>query len=193
MRNRSGLAWVLAILMPLSTAAAPTLEEETAEARTLANQLIQELGAELKQQLSAVGPAGAIGVCKDLAPRLAGNLSRQTGYKVSRVSLRARNAMIGQPDAWEQRGLLQFDQRVTLGETADGMERVEFVEEPQGRYFRYLRALPTQPLCVSCHGDAAALGEDVKARLTSEYPKDKAVGYRAGTIRGAVSIKKPLF
>lgn len=193
MQNRLRVIVVAALLASASSIAAPTLEEETAEARTLANQLIQELGAELKQQLSSVGPAGAIGVCKDLAPTLAGKLSRQTGYRVSRVSLKPRNAMIGQPDPWEQRGMLQFDQRLSLGETADGMERVEFVDEPQGRYFRYLRALPTQPLCVSCHGDTSALGEDVRARLSSEYPKDKAVGYKAGTIRGAVSIKKPLF
>lgn len=192
---RNCLTWPLLVLVLVPSAAvpAPSLDEETAEARALANQLIQELGNELKQQLGAVGPAGAIGVCKDIAPTLAANLSRQTGYKVARVSLRPRNALLGQPDTWEQRGLLQFDQRVSLGEAADGMERVEFVEEPQGRYFRYLRALPTQPLCVSCHGEASSLGEDVKSRLSAEYPKDKAVGYKAGTIRGAVTIKKPLF
>jgi hypothetical protein len=33
---------------------------------------------------------------------------------------------------------------------------------------------------------------DVKAKLATEYPGDKAVGYSAGMIRGVLSIRKPL-
>jgi hypothetical protein len=32
----------------------------------------------------------------------------------------------------------------------------------------------------------------VRARLATEYPHDKATGYSAGQIRGAISIKRPL-
>jgi hypothetical protein len=32
----------------------------------------------------------------------------------------------------------------------------------------------------------------VKARLKDLYPDDRAVGYQAGEIRGAITLKRPL-
>jgi hypothetical protein len=54
-----------------------------------------------------------------------------------------------------------------------------------------MRALPTQPLCLACHGDAASLSPAVSARLKELYPEDRAVGYTVGQIRGAMTIKRP--
>jgi hypothetical protein len=34
--------------------------------------------------------------------------------------------------------------------------------------------------------------EGVKAKLASDYPMDRARGYRVGELRGAVSIKQPM-
>lgn len=162
------------------------------EHRRVTGELVQQLGAALKQELGASGPEGAIAICKDLAPAIAGELSRSTGWKVSRVSLRPRNPMLGLPDAWEQRVLAQFDRRAAAGDKPDALEYSEIVSEPGGRYARYMKALPVQPLCLACHGTPQTLSEGVRTRLDSEYPHDRAVGYAAGEIRGAVSIKTPL-
>ena len=54
-----------------------------------------------------------------------------------------------------------------------------------------MRALPTQELCLGCHGTDDRLSPAVKARLAALYPDDKAVGYGLGQIRGAMTIKKP--
>jgi hypothetical protein len=32
----------------------------------------------------------------------------------------------------------------------------------------------------------------VRAKLATEYPMDRATGYREGELRGAVSIKQPM-
>jgi hypothetical protein len=165
---------------------------ETQAARALAGQLVQQLGGTLKAELAANGPEGAIGVCKDAAPAIAGTLSRQSGAKVARVSLRTRNAMLGSPDAWEQAVLAEFDKRAAAGEKLDAMEHAEFVDEPAGRYFRYLKAIPVQPMCLACHGTAETIPEGVKRRLAADYPNDRATGYAPGQIRGAVTIKKPV-
>lgn len=181
-----------ALACTTTTLAQSDLEVETQAARALAGQLVQQLGGTLKAELAANGPEGAIGVCKDAAPAIAGNLSRQSGAKVARVSLRARNAMLGSPDAWEQAVLATFDRRAAAGEKLDAMEHAEFVDEPAGRYFRYLKAIPVQPMCLACHGTTENIPEAVKRKLAADYPNDRATGYAPGQIRGAVTVKKPL-
>lgn len=168
------------------------LADQTADARATASQLVQKLGAALKQEMAAGGPQQAISVCRDIAPGLAGELSRSSGGRVARVSLKTRNPLLGLPDAWEQQVLMDFDRRAASGEKPETLEYSEVVEEPQGRYFRYMKALPVQPLCLSCHGGPESVSDQVKMKLASEYPHDRAFGYTLGQIRGAVTIKQRL-
>ena len=51
--------------------AAQTPEERLAASRAAAGQLTQQLGAELRKELAAGGPAQAIGVCRSVAPEIA--------------------------------------------------------------------------------------------------------------------------
>jgi hypothetical protein len=164
----------------------------TQQARQVSTDLIKQLGAALKQALSESGPEGAISVCRDTAPMLAASLSRQTGWKVSRVSLKTRNSLIGQPDAWEQQVLRDFDEAAAAARNTTKLEYTEIVTEPDARYFRYMRALPVKPLCLTCHGTDKTVPASVRARLEQDYPNDRATGYYAGQIRGAVTIKRRL-
>lgn len=159
--------------------------------RTLSKALVEQLGATLKKELAERGPEAAIEVCKSMATELAAQLSRQHGARVSRVSLRVRNALLGSPDSWEQTGLRELEQRLVNGEQGERLELWEAVSEPAGKYFRYLRAIPVQPLCLTCHGSPESIPDGVKARLEKDYPHDRAVGYSAGQLRGAVSVKLP--
>jgi hypothetical protein len=77
-------------------------------------------------------------------------------------------------------------------ENPANMEFAEVVTEPQGKYLRYMKAIPTQDVCLKCHGAPDTIAQPVKDILGAEYPKDKATGYTLGQIRGAVSIKKPM-
>jgi len=160
--------------------------------RQAASELTQQLGTQLKAELARGGPEAAIGVCRDVAPQIAGRLSREHGWHVVRVSLKTRNALLGMPDAWEQAVLADFDRLGTAGEKPETLERAEVVEEPSGRYYRYMKAIPVQPLCLACHGSREAIAPGVAARLHADYPHDQATGYSVGQIRGAVSIKQPL-
>ena len=165
-------------------------DDLTVAARATASDLIQRLGAVLKKEMAVGGPDNAIAVCRDFAPGLAGELSRRTGARVSRVSLKTRNPLLGQPDAWEQKVLAEFDQQAAQGAKPEILERSEVVTEPQGRFFRYMKAIPVQPLCLSCHGTTDSIPDPVKARLAADYPHDRAIGYGLGQIRGAVTIKQ---
>lgn len=183
-----------ASLLALSAlpAAADDLAKYQEESRKAAQGFMQQLGGELKKEMSANGPESAIKVCKTLAPTIANELSNRNGWKVARVSLKPRNPLLGTPDAWEQKVLADFDQRAAKGEKPEAMEFSEVVAEPQGKYFRYMKALPVQPVCLTCHGAPGDIPEGVKARLAAEYPHDKATGYGAGQIRGAITIKRAM-
>ena len=119
-------------------------------------------------------------------------MSRETGWTVSRVSLKTRNPLIGQPDAWEQQVLRDFDDAAAAARNTVNMEHAEIVTEPDARYFRYMKALPVKPLCLTCHGSDKLIPDSVQAQLDKDYPSDRATGYYAGQIRGAVTIKRRL-
>lgn len=183
-----------AVLLPLAIMAqAPEDTKRLAdESRKAAQLLVLQLGGELQKEMESSGPLRSIIVCKYSAPELASSISRKTGWRVSRVSLKPRNPALGMPDTWEQRVLADFDERVNRGEKPETIEFGEIVQEPQGKVYRYMRALPVQQRCLYCHGPQESLTEAVKAQLGSEYPFDKATGYRIGQIRGGVTVKRPL-
>lgn len=168
------------------TAVPPKLAEH---AREVAAAFAGTLGQTLRAQLETSGPVAAISVCRDLAPAIARDLSLQKGWRVTRVSLKQRNPLLGSADAFEQTVLRAFDAAVAGGADPATLDRVEIATEPDGTYFRYLKALPTVPACLTCHGPRDTLPPGVADSLAAQYPHDRATGYAAGTVRGAISIK----
>ncbi|MDO8926634.1 MAG: DUF3365 domain-containing protein [Sideroxyarcus sp.] len=185
---------VLSALLMLS--AAPAIADDLSkyqeESRAIIGPFAQQLMAENKKAIKEGGPDSAIKVCKDIAPKMAGDLSRQHGIKLTRVSLKVRNPLLGTADEWEQKTLKQFEERIAKGEKPETLEAAEIVSEPAGKYFRYMKGIVLQSGCTACHGTADVIDATVKARLTAEYPHDQATGYIAGQVRGGVSIKRAL-
>lgn len=159
--------------------------------RKTAQEFMQTLSATLKKQLEAGGAESAIPVCKQVAPALAAEYSRD-GRVVKRVSFKPRNRTLGTPDAWETQMMQSFEHSLSGGQPISGMEASAVREEGDGRWFRYIKAIPTQRMCLQCHGQPYQISDGVKALLAKEYPDDQATGYSAGAIRGAISIKQRL-
>lgn len=173
-------------------AALPALADDLLpEARKVAGALPGKLLAILTVEMDEGGPEGAISACRDKAPQLAKAASEETGWAIRRVSLKNRNPK-AVPDAWERGVLEEFDRRAAAGENAKAMEKGEVVSAGGQKTYRYMKALPTADVCLSCHGGQADLTPAVRAKLAALYPQDKAVGYAVGQIRGAITIKKPL-
>lgn len=167
--------------------------KQVEEVRSVAKNLLTQLGGKLKGEIAGNGPEAAVGVCKKAAPQIAADLSSQTGWKVSRVGTRARNAETGVPDAWNAKALAVFAERMKQGEKPDTMEMSEVVTAASGQtYLRYAKAIALQPMCLTCHGSPGDIPDSVKARLQTEYPMDKATGYSVGELRGAVVVMRPL-
>jgi hypothetical protein len=162
------------------------------EARKASTELVTTVRSELLKAIEASGPLRAIVVCKYSVPEIASALSRRYGARMTRVSLTPRNPALGWGDAWEQKVMLSFEERVAKGERAEGMEHYEVVTEPAGKFLRYMRALPMLPACMHCHGPADQISEPIRQQLAHDYPHDKATGVLVGKVRGAATFKKPL-
>lgn len=177
----------------LAAAALPALAADDAwiaEARSVAGSVPPKLLAALTEAIQRSGPEGAIDQCRVDAPRLARAASEQTGWAIRRVSLKPRNPKAA-PDAWERATLEEFEHRAAAGESPATLERAEVVPEDGKPVLRYMRALPVQPLCLNCHGPRERMSPAVLSQLQTLYPHDQGVGYAAGQIRGAMTIRKP--
>ncbi|MBT8088016.1 MAG: DUF3365 domain-containing protein [Gammaproteobacteria bacterium] len=159
--------------------------ERLIESRELTARFGATLKGELKEALSSGGPTAAITVCKERAPLIAAELSRLSGAKVRRTSLRYRNPA-NAPEPWETKVLANFDE---LAAREDAAPELEYHVELDDGTVRYMAAIETQGVCLACHGSTLAGGVD--EALQQDYPHDRARGYAAGDIRGAFSVTWP--
>jgi len=168
------------------------MESEVKAASEVTGAFLKELGGVMKREMKKGDPSEVIHVCSNLAPEIANRLSRENGWRVTRVGTRVRNPLLGMPDAWEQGVLKQFTERARDGEKFADMAYSEVVSKPRGRYFRFMKPIGVQPQCLLCHGDAKQIPASIRTMLKKHYPFDAAIGYKTGELRGAVSIKEPL-
>lgn len=177
------------LLSPTASPASEDIDRHTAEARAMVKAFAARLQGELKSALKTVGPEGAIGVCNIVAPEIANDASKRSGWRVARTALRLRNPA-NAPDDWERRVLEEFVRRQQAGESAATLEHREVIEKDGKRVFRYMKAIGTKGVCLTCHG--AQLAPGLSAEIRQLYPDDKATGFRLGDIRGAFTITQPL-
>jgi len=191
MRSVSGPLSVLVLmsLLPISySVAGEPATDWIAQSRSIAQQLGAELKGELGRAMTDKGPVAAIGVCKDRAPEIAGRLSRQSGAQVSRTALRVRNPA-NAPDDLQRALLEQFSAELASGKFAGPLEAAFEINRGGQVERRYMRAIPMEGLCVTCHGKA--LAPEIAAAIAAQYPDDQATGFEPGQLRGAFSVTWP--
>lgn len=172
-----------AALRPVD-AAAP--EPALARARAAADSLTRGLAGLLLSTLDAEGPVAALRVCSEVAQSVTAGYADE-GLTVRRVGTRLRNPA-NRPDARESAALARFAAAMAAGQPPG--EVTEVLEAPDGaRTLAVVRPIVLQPRCVTCHGPREGLDPGVTALLRERYPADAAVGYAAGELRGAVSVR----
>lgn len=184
----------LSVLAAAATAlpvAAQQDPELLTQARSIASEIPPKLLAVLQEEITKGGPEEAMAVCREKAPQMAKAGSEKTGWNIRRVSLKNRNPN-ATPDAWEKAALEEFAQRQAAGQAPATLEKGELITEGTVPTYRYIKALPTQTLCLSCHGNPDNFSPSFKAKLHALYPHDKATGYAPGEIRGAITLKRAL-
>ena len=182
----------IALLISALPALAQDLGALTAETKKAVMPVVPKVVAAMQEAVAEKGIAGAIPVCKELAPQLIKEKRLETGWDIRRVSLKTRNAERGTPDLWEVRQLADFNIRAANGEKPETLEKSEVVTINGKPVFRYMKALPVADVCMKCHGPAEGLDAGLRAKLAENYPHDQATGYTKGQIRGALTVKRPL-
>jgi hypothetical protein len=188
MKSLSPLAAAALAVAALAGVAAPAQATDADAAAGVAARFQSELKARLLAAMADGGPVAAVTVCRDEAPRIAARVSAESGWTVKRVGTRVRNPATGTPDAWEQAQLADMAIRLAAGEAADTLGRLAVVDGRQRLAAPILVGAP----CLACHGDPASQPEALRAALRTSYPQDAATGYRAGELRGAVIVSRPL-
>ncbi len=196
MRNRALLRLACAALLAsvtLGSAVADNAEPADTERAAAARDVVKRFAARLKGELMRAvkdgGPGSAIAVCQTVAPEIARDEARETGWSVGRTALRLRNPA-NAPDAWEREVLLEFQSKMEEGAGAETLERYEQTVQDGKAVFRYMKAIPMQEPCLACHGPN--VGASVMERIAEFYPDDRAVGFSPGDLRGAFTIVQPL-
>jgi hypothetical protein len=166
----------------VSTVAAIDISGEITRSRAAIAEFAADLQAEVSRAMQVGGPAGAIHICNTEAMLVTAKASGDQGLNLGRVSLQNRNPL-NYPNDWQAAVLLEFEDRKGAGEDVESLEWSEVVEAGDRLEFRYMKAIPTRPFCLQCHG--TELAPDVAEALAELYPDDLGIGFREGDIRGA--------
>jgi hypothetical protein len=138
----------------------------------------KKLGSTLKQRVSGAmkegGTVAAIPACQADAPTLTAAAGSEH-VTVGRSSSKLRNPANAGPE-WVQDWLQdnsdkRFDQVTGTSDIVEGEARI-------------IRPIQMEPGCLACHG--SNIDEATQTALSAAYPQDKATGYAAGDLRGAI-------
>lgn len=179
------LGWAV----PWPAAADPAGDDRLQRSREMADALAAALKDRLQQAMSTGGPVHAVETCKLEAGAITDRVAAGEGWAIRRTSLRTRNPQ-NVPDRWERAILEQFESRRAAGEKLSEIEHHEVRDEQGRKVFRWMKAIPTGEVCVTCHGGANVSG-DLEAAINRLYPDDQARGFKPGDIRGAFSVRAP--
>ena len=162
-------------------------QDASLKIKSLATNLKKELGASMQKG----GPIAAVNTCKIKAPEITNQLNDTDNIKINRTSLRLRNPN-NAPDDWERNILMSFEDKLKSGTPIQELAYSEEITHDNITTLRMMRAIPMQPVCLSCHGDKKTMGEDLISSLDINYPNDLATGFSVGEIRGAFSVSKTI-
>jgi hypothetical protein len=165
------------------------LQDRIESSRDSVDQLAKALKTELEAAIKAGGARAAIAVCKQRASAITDQESVRAGFNIMRTSLKVRSTE-NVPDSWQRMVLQQFQQRADAGEDPKTMEYHEIVRSKGREIYRYMKAIPTDEVCLICHGDK--ISPEITTFLNATYPDDQARGFKLGELRGAFSVSQDM-
>ncbi len=180
--------FICCLLLSIS-ACSPSASDELPAFEQQALAATGEFASQLKQALQTAmqegGPEAAVAVCQTEAPQIAADLSAETGFAISRTSLKVRNPG-NQAKPWQKAVLNDFEQQKQAGITINKLKFVAVSDN--GETLRMMKAIGTEAVCLTCHGENIDAG--LQAEINRLYPTDEATGFQQGDIRGAFSVIK---
>jgi hypothetical protein len=139
---------------------------------------------ELTEAIQTGGPAFAIKSCHIDVIGIIQRIGREDGVAAGRTSDRLRSPT-NAPRPWAA--------ALVAANAGRKVRDVPGFVVDLGDKVGVLRPMAQRPMCAACHGAPNELNPAVRAELRDRYPRDQAVGFHEGEIRGWfwVEIPKP--
>lgn len=137
---------------------------------------------ELTNALDQGGPTFAIQSCHIDVLGAIQHIERWEGIAAGRTSDRLRSPT-NAPRAWAA--------PLVKANAGRLVRDVDGFAVDLGNAVGVLRPIAQRSMCVSCHGPARKLDPGVFAALRDHYPKDRAIGFEEGEIRGWFWVEMP--
>jgi hypothetical protein len=131
--------------------------------------------AELSRDMDQGGPALAVRACHIDTTSVAYRIAKQEGILAGRTSDRLR-VPTNVPKPWAAPIVAQY----AGARAAD----VEGFAVDLGDRVGVLRPMAERPICQACHGDRDKLDPRVRQELDERYPRDRALSFNPGEVRG---------
>lgn len=161
------------------------------QAQRAAQAFSSELRSTLQGAMQQGGPVSAVEVCAVQAPAIAEKVSHTHGVRLGRVAVPGRHRNPQQEaDGWQLLALQEMQAAVTAGARPEEQVFVRREGLPDGVALRMARGIPTEGLCVTCHGEVIA--EPLREAIWRHYPEDGATGFAVGDLRGALWVEVPV-
>lgn len=173
-----------------NTSVTTGIDTKIIQARAVIRTFAGTLKGELQAGIKAGGPVTALEICNTKAPQIAAKVATEAGMRVSRVSLKNRNTD-NTPNVWQKTVLEDFETSKAAGADPTTLEFSEIVEHDGSKEFRFMKAIPTDGVCLACHGES--LANDIQETITTLYPDDRATDFKLGDIRGSFAVTKMLY
>ncbi len=149
--------------------------------KRLMTQLKTNLGMALKEG----GFAKAVDFCAGKAQELTAKVNKElVVVKVSRLSDKYRNPK-NRATGEDLKVIEELKEKLKEGSLP------KYVIRKEGNYFVYYKPIIVAPFCLNCHGDPTRMNPEVLRVLREKYPQDRALGYKAGQLRGVFKVVIP--
>lgn len=178
------LTALLGTSMALSSEATTTITEMSTKQEGI--KYIKMLGGALKSELQTHMKADKTGLAAmGFCTAKAGDITKEVNNKlpayawVRRTALKTRNES-NLPDALDIKVIKTYEASI-LDKTFLPTD-IKVLKE--GNTTRVYKPLVTQGVCLKCHG--SDISKEIQGDIITYYPKDKAVGFKEGSLRGVI-------
>ena len=161
------------------------------ELQSHASSFMGELKSVLLANMKEGGPLQAVSVCSDTASALTETFAENNNIYVKRVSFKNRNQK-NIPDKYETEVLNSFHSLAKDGSLNKNHTSIILISKEDKNFVHFMKPLFVEAPCLNCHGTKDQISSDVEDHINEKYPQDKAVDYKIGDLRGAISIMKEL-
>src|SRR5262245_8131957 len=177
-QGQSGQEWPTYSIREAPAALRPAIQH----AELIIVSIQNATSAELTRELTARGPGDAVQVCHLSATALTQRIGREEGIAAGRTSARLRTPS-NAPKPWAAPIVKQYEN--ARASSVDG-----FVVD-LGERVGVMRPIAHRAVCSPCHGLEEQLNPRVRAELKDRYPKDQAIGFKDGDLRGWIWVELP--